>query len=210
MRFEPGQVILHRGFMREQLSWVSVNRVVSDDERGLLLWRAPGGPFAWRCAEDGRGIRAMPFPEWACTPTRLEVKTWHSMSVLMLIPPGAAHSVWWEFRDGTFKGWYVNLEEPSVRWPGGVDFSDQDLDIVVAPDRAWRWKDEDEFTERLAYPEHYWVTDAEAVWAHGRTIIPLIEAGEFPFDGTWTDFRPDPSWREPTRLPEGWDRPRAR
>ena len=34
-------------------------------------------------------------------------------------------------------------------------------------------------------------------------MIKLIEAGEFPFDGTWTDFRPDPAWpvpRAPGRL----------
>jgi hypothetical protein len=38
-------------------------------------------------------------------------------------------------------------------------------------------------------------------------VIKVIEAGEFPFDGTWTDFVPDPSWQTPTDLPDGWDRP---
>ena len=37
----------------------------------------------------------------------------------------------------------------------------------------------------------------------------LVEAGDFPFDGTRTDFRPDPAWTVPTALPAGWDRPRA-
>jgi len=53
------------------------------------------------------------------------------------------------------------------------------------------------------------VPDAEAVWAEGRRVIPMIEAGEFPFDGTWCDFRPDPSWTWPDAVPSGWDRPRA-
>jgi hypothetical protein len=44
------------------------------------------------------------------------------------------------------------------------------------------------------------------VWAEGRRMIARIEAGEFPFDGTWTDFRPDPAWGVPTELPSGWDR----
>jgi hypothetical protein len=35
----------------------------------------------------------------------------------------------------------------------------------------------------------------------------MIEAGEFPFDGSFTDFEPDPSWATPTELPAGWDRP---
>ena len=41
--------------------------------------------------------------------------------MLKFLPAGAAHSVWW-FRDdaGTFTSWYVNLEEPGVRWDDGV------------------------------------------------------------------------------------------
>lgn len=91
-----------------------------------------------------------------------------------------------------------------------IDFSDQDLDIVVEVDRSWSWKDEDEFTERLGFPEQYWVADEAAVRAEGSGLVPLIEAGAFPFDGTWCDFRPDPQWTMPGTLPPGWDRPRAR
>ena len=40
-------------------------------------------------------------------------------------------------------------------------------------------------------------------------MIKIAEAGEFPFDGTWTDFVPDPSWELPT-MPVGWDRPVTR
>ena len=86
---------------------------------------------------------------------------------------------------------------------------DQDLDIVVRPDRTWEWKDEDEFTERLAFPESYWVGDPAAVWAEGRQVIKTVEGGEFPFDGTWTDFRPEADWPVPTVVPDGWDRPQA-
>jgi predicted RNA-binding protein associated with RNAse of E/G family len=125
------------------------------------------------------------------------------------------HSVWWLFApDGAFAAWYVNLEEPGVAWDdgvaAGVDLTDHDLDIWVWPDRSWEWKDDDELEERLGFPEHYWVSEPEAVWAAGRAMIPLIEAGEYPFDGTWCDFRPDPAWTVPDRLPDGWDRPRQR
>jgi hypothetical protein len=91
-----------------------------------------------------------------------------------------------------------------------VDIVDQDLDLVIRPDLSWEWKDEGEFTERLAFPDHYWVTDEQAVRAEGRRVVKRIEAGEFPFDGTWVDFSPDPSWAVPTALPVGWDRPPAR
>ena len=52
-----------------------------------------------------------------------------------------------------------------MRWDdgtlAGVDMVDQDLDVVVRPDLGWEWKDEEEFAERLAFPDHYWVTDAD-------------------------------------------------
>ncbi|HEX8628333.1 MAG TPA: DUF402 domain-containing protein [Catenuloplanes sp.] len=215
MSFETGRLILHRNVRFDRLGWVRPARVVGDDARGLLLWLATGTPVAHEVAADGRGMRAMPFSEWIGLAYRVQSLPWQGPGVLKLLPPDAGYSVWW-FRDaaGRFTGWYVNLEEPAVRWDdgavAGVDIVDQDLDIVVAPDLAWQWKDEEEFTERLAYPEHYWVGDAAAVRAEGERVVKLIEAGEFPFDGTWCDFQPDPSWPVPTALPDGWDRPTAR
>lgn len=214
MALPPGRVVLHRGFLHDRLSWLTVNRVVRDDERGLLFWRGAGGPHLTRVAVDGRSLREVPFAEWAALRTRIAHGRWQRSSVLTLVPTDTAHSVWWFFRGGRFTSWYVNLEAPAVRWDDGdacgLDFTDHDLDIVVEPDRSWRWKDEDELAERSRYPEHYWVPDPEAVWAEGRRLVPRIEAGQFPFDGTWCDFTPDPAWSEPATLPAGWDRPRAR
>jgi hypothetical protein len=214
MRLAPGRVIVHRHFQGDRLAWVRVMRVVSDDERGLLLWIAPGSPVLFLRADDGRTIRSMPFAEWITRQRRLTNGTWEGPGILKLIRPGAAHSVWWSWDDrGGFGGWYVNLEEPGVRWDdgdvAGLDIVDQDLDICVEPDRSWLWKDEHELAERLRFPDHYWVHDGAAVWAEGRRLIPDIEAGAFPFDGTWCDFEPDPAWAQPPALPAGWDRPRV-
>jgi Protein of unknown function (DUF402) len=212
MPFVSGQVVLHRNTRRGRLAFVRPVRVVSDDDRGLLLWMARGTVSVNEVAVDGRRTRGMPFREWVTLDYRLREGTWQGAGILLFFPPDADHSVWF-FRadDGRFLNWYVNLEERAVRWDdgdvAGVDVVDQDLDIVVAPDRTWQWKDEDEFAERLAMPEHYWVRDEAAVRAEGRRVIKQIEAGEFPFDGTWTDFMPDPSWSVPQSLPRGWDRP---
>jgi hypothetical protein len=215
MRLESGRIILHRNMRHGRIGWVRVARVVSDDERGLLLWIDRGSPVVNEVADDGRGMRAMPFAEWIGRSYRLSHGSWQGPPVLKLLPTGMAHSVWW-FRDdaGRFSNWYVNLEEPAVRWndgeAAGVDMVDQDLDVVVRPDLSWEWKDEEEFAERLDHPRHYWVFDEAAVRAEGERVIKMAEAGEFPFDGTWCDFVPDPSWSVPTTLPEGWDRPQAR
>jgi hypothetical protein len=212
VRFEPGREVLYRNIDGPRLASVRPCRVVSDDDRGLVLWLARGSAVAIQIAEDGRGIRDMPFTEWTTLPTKVIVETWQGPGVLKFLPPDAAHSVWF-FRDDqeNFTGWYVNLEEPALRWDdgpvAGVDVIDQDLDVVVRPDRTWSWKDEDEFTERLAHPAHYWVHDEAEVRAEGVRVIKQIEAGDFPFDGTWTGYRPDPSWPVPAVLPPGWDRP---
>ena len=211
MRFTPGREVLYRNIEGPRLASVRPCRVISDDDRGLLLWLASGAPVVIEVAKDGRGIRDMPFSEWIGLPTELRHETWQGPGVLKFIPPDADHSVWF-FRDdqGAFAGWYVNLEERALRWDdgsvAGVDVIDQDLDVVVRPDRSWVWKDEDEFTERLAFPDHYWVHDEAAVRAEGLRVIRLVEAGEFPFDGTWTSFQPSPLWPVPSSLPSGWDR----
>jgi hypothetical protein len=211
--FTPGQLIVHRNTRRSRIAFARPVRVVSDDERGLLLWMARGTPAFYEVSLDGRGTRGMPFSEWIALRYRLVPGSWQGPGILMFFPPGADHSVWWfwDDTDWRFQCWYVNLEEHAVRWDdggvAGVDVVDQDLDVVVAPDHTWKWKDEDEFAERLAYPDHYWVRDEPAVWAEGRRVIKIAEAAEFPFDGTWTHFRPDPSWRLPDSLPVGWDRP---
>ena len=215
MRFEPGQLVLHRNVRNGRIGWVRPARVVLDDDRGLLVWISRFTPVVNEVSADGRGMRTMPFTEWVGAGTSLKHGTWNGPGVLKFLPPDSAHSVWW-FRDDDdrFLCWYVNLEEPGVRWSdgevAGVDIVDQDLDILVAPDRSWQWKDEGEFVERLAIPEHYWVADEAAVRAEGDRVVKVIEAGDFPFDGTWCDYRPPPEWTSPPPLPSGWDRPSAR
>jgi predicted RNA-binding protein associated with RNAse of E/G family len=212
-RFEAGRLVVHRGFVDDRLVFVRTGRVVEHDSRGLRLWIPHGTPLAVSVAEDGRGLRDMPFHEWIVQREVLRPRTWFGPNIFMFIPPESHHSVWWFWdAQGRFVGWYVNLEEPSALWDdeqlAGVDTTDHDLDIWVRPDRRWAWKDEDEFLERQAYVEHYWVREPHRVRAEGQRVIRLIEAGEFPFDGTWRDFRPAP-WSYPTDLPEGWDRPRV-
>lgn len=226
VRFMPGRRVLHRQFTGERLVFVRVAHVVGHDARGLRLWIANGGPMAVTMTQDGLGLRDMTFREWIGRTSSLTPMSWRGPDIFMFIPTGEAHSVWW-FWDSRhdFVGWYVNLEEPGVCWDdavaadgtvaadpaaAGIDICDQDLDVWVYPDGHWEWKDEDELTERLAFPDHYWVADEAAVRAEGTRMIARAVAREFPFDGTWCDFRPDPTWTLPDQLPAGWRRPRAR
>jgi len=78
-----------------------------------------------------------------------------------------------------------------------LETQDHELDLVVRPDRSWRWKDEEKM--------EYWVrqgrfTPAEvaAIRAEGERVLAAS-----PFPTGWEDWRPDPSWRVP-KLPSDW------
>jgi len=96
----------------------------------------------------------------------------------------------WNDATGEFLGHYVNLQAPLRRTPLGYDSGDHVLDIVVAPDGAWRWKDEDEFAEAIQL-EHFTPSEAAEVRAEGERVIAglpsLLPTG-------WETWRPDPAW----------------
>ena len=81
---------------------------------------------------------------------------------------------------------------------------DQELDIVIAPDRsAWRWKDEDRF-ERMVAEGVFTARQARAIRAEGAQVIEDLHAGASPFCDGWESWSPPPAWSIP-RLPPGWD-----
>lgn len=209
MLFETGQTVVRRCVHRnDRIAAVESTRVVKDDESGLLLWVGEGSMLMRRTTLDGTPVRKMPLLEKFSIPTMLTPSNWRDGGVLILTPPGAAHSIWWFFQtDGKFRGWYVNLEAPVGRWAGGYDMQDQALDIWVYPDHSWEWKDEDEFADRIGHPVFWTADEVPAIRAEGERLITLAEAGSYPFDGTYVDFKPDPAWA-PTTLPANWDHPR--
>jgi len=207
MAFEIGQTILRRNVHRNRrIGAVETARMLSDDERGVLTWMAPGSQVMRRCTLAGEPTRKMPLSLRTAVATMLVPDVWRDTGVLIFTPPDAGHSVWWFFDETGFLGWYVNLEAPARRWFGGLDTTDHALDIWVEPDRTWAWKDEDEFNERIDHPLYWTAEEAAAIRAEGERAIALVEAGRHPFDGWLTDFRPDPQW-EPSRLPPHWDLP---
>ncbi|SBT37090.1 DUF402 domain-containing protein [Micromonospora auratinigra] len=201
MVFTPGRIITRRYLRGDRCTWVQPMRVLADDDRGLLLWHPEGSDFARLVDAEGRTQHEVTIDRMR--EPRLDVTAWATYDILVLMPPGAAYSVWWFFRAGAFAGWYVNLETPCVRRPDGVDTTDQLLDIVVTPEREWRWKDADELAERTGHPLYLDRAGADAVRAEADRLVALIEAGGYPFDGTHTDFRPDPGWPARLRLPAG-------
>lgn len=108
-------------------------------------------------------------------------------------------------QDGALDCWYVNFERPPSWRVAGWDTMDLAVDLVVEPDGAWRWKDEDEYAQcrRLGL-----VTDVEhaAVWAAREEAVEAVRAREglFGVDGGRGDgagagrWLPDPAWLRPS------------
>jgi len=190
------QMLLRRYFRGPYVSWVQAVQPVADDERGLLVWLPAGAGFACRLPPGD----APTVEDYGAAP--LQRRTWTDRDALILHPPGAAHSLWWFFRDQRFLGWYVNLETVLSRHPGGIDVLDHHLDIVVDPDRTWHWKDEAAFAACIDRPGFWTATEAAAIRAEGERVLTRLAPAAFPFDGTLCDFRPDPAWPLP-KLPAG-------
>ena len=105
--------------------------------------------------------------------------------------------------DGSFAGWYVNLESPFAATALGWDYEDHLLDVWLEAGGEARWLDEDELARAV---ELELMTDAQAraARAAGERALARLLAAEAPARTGWEDWRPDAAWRLPN-LPRGWD-----
>jgi len=78
------------------------------------------------------------------------------------------------------------------RVPAGFDTADHVLDLQVAPDMTWSWKDEHEMAEAIRIGR-FSQAEARAIRSAGERVIPVIEARQWPFDGSLVGWRPDPA-----------------
>jgi hypothetical protein len=173
------------------MSWAC--RVVQDQPDLLALYIPRGATYMrWELAPDGR--------------RRLAPARWRD-DVLRLMFPGEPYSIWLFFQeqDGVrqFARYYVNMEEPFRRTRIGFDTNDHTLDILIDPGFGWRWKDEDEFSERtrtgIYLPEF-----AAETKAHAERVLGRAEARLSPFSDGWERWVPDERWSS-VEMPPGWD-----
>jgi hypothetical protein len=66
------------------------------------------------------------------------------------------------------------------------------------------WKDEEDYLLAIdrGLVSLKWMKEIEGT---KQEIFERIEEQKYPFDGSWLDWRLDPSW-EPPKLPENWDK----
>jgi len=180
--------------------------VVRDDADGLVAWLAPGTPLIKPVLVDGRETRHAG-PVAMFTEERvLKLDVWRGTGILKVSPPGKPWSVWYFWgEDGTFRGWYVNLEREHVRDPEArrVSTVDHVLDLWIHPDRTIEWKDEDELEGAVA-TGRFSAEEAERIIADGRAAEKEIATWASPFADAWHEWQPNPSWRLP-EAPTGYE-----
>ena len=155
--------------------WASWDERVLADDGILVTLKADGTPMA--------------FPQHPVPHPWGHLAAWQGTTVLKLRRAGDWYSVW-KFFDagGAFLSWYVNFETPYVRTADGVDVNDLQLDIVIEPDGAWRWKDVQDLAPSLQSGR---ITHDEllAVLAAAAHVAELLDRGD-RWWAPWDDWSP--------------------
>jgi hypothetical protein len=197
--WRPGDTVVIRYLTRDGKPGMSWPASVVEDRPDVLALFIPEGVTykLWGQVtppEGGAPVRGLVDGAWR-------------RDTLRLMFPGRYHSVWlsWDRTPGgrAFHGYYINMEEPYRRSLVGVDTNDHALDVVVAPDLSWTWKDADEL-DRRAETGTYYPEFVARVHEEGRRAVADLEARVYPYTGEWVDWTPDMTWGQPS-LPADWD-----
>jgi hypothetical protein len=196
--WSPGDTVVIRdikqgGPLRGRITHASAAIVVEDGPELLALFEPLGTDMRDGRIDWATGTFDGPHPQKR-----------HTTDRLTLGKPGASHAVSLMLQGGggPFICWYVDLQEPFRRVRDGIVTCDQGLDIVIGPDREWRWKDEAHLARMV---ELGWIgaDRARALYKEGEAVIEMAKAGAPPFDDRWLQWRPDPAWVAPM-LPDDW------
>ena len=173
--------------------------VVEDGPEWLVARLPEDTVVAMPVLTDGRGLRDVPLEERWAHPRATVLRPWTGSDLVMLFPREREFSLWLFREHGTFRGWYVNLEERHVRGARTIDTRDGILDLWVPAETGEpQWKDEDEL-EAAIVQGRVTADQAARIRADGERVV-----AEHPWPTGWEDFVPDPAWPVP-ELPEGWD-----
>ena len=191
--WRPGEAVLGQWTVHGTVCG-AIPMTVAADGPAVVAWIAPGTPIVWPDARDGEG-RLRPPGDWGHVH-----RPWEGEGVLSWTPPDRCYAVWhfWD-DDGTFRGWYVHLQAPTIRKQDRLRTSDWQLDLMIRPGGEVIWKDEDDLARAVELGIHT-PDEAEAAYAEARRVLE-----EWPFPTGWEAWRPDPEWPVPA-LPADWAR----
>jgi len=204
--WNPGDVIAWRGIYREQVWHSQTTIVVKDSPEEMALLLLPGTEcIAPEGYLDGKNSNKRRWnfkdKDW-----ERENYLWRTNRLLLLLEPDKYYSImhFWDHARNEFLCYYVNFQLPFKRSHCGIDTLDLDLDIIINQDLSIEWKDEEDYQKAIdhgvVFPE--WVQGIEDA---KQEIFDKLEKRQYPFDGTWLNWMPDPDWFPP-KLPANWDK----
>lgn len=204
--WKPGEIIVWRGIFRNRVWHAQAVIVVKETSKEIVLALLPGAEGMIEpdyVKSQKRGKRRWDFKNQSWD---LEKFTWHTNRLLFLLEPEKYYSTihFWNNSSNAFLCYYINFQLPFQRSNCGIDTLDLDLDLVINPDLSYEWKDLDDYQKaidsEIIFPE--WVEGIE----HAKPeILDKLRLHQYPFDGSWLDWLPEPSWSPPI-LPKNWDK----
>jgi protein associated with RNAse G/E len=204
--WKPEDRIVWRGIYRNQVWHAQTVIVLNDNPTETVVALLPGT----ECIAPQGYLKGKTYAQrrWdhKDSPWKLEKFHWQTNRLLFLIEPQKYYStiLFWHNESNEFLCYYINFQVPFQRSHCGIDTLDLDLDLVIYPDFRYEWKDVDEYQKaiqcEIIFPE--WIKGIEEARPQ---VLNTLETRQYPFDGSWLDWRPDPSWGSPT-LPENWDK----
>ena len=204
--WKSGDVIVWRGIYRNQVWHAQPVIVVKDTPEEMCVTLLPGtecvAPEGYLDGKDSAKRRwSFKEKDW-----KLENYAWRTNRLLILLVPDTYYSTmfFWRADSNDFLLYYINFQLPFQRSHCGIDTLDLDLDLIINPDFSFRWKDEDDYQKAIDHevimPE--WT---QAIEIAKNEIFNKLEKRQYPYDGSWLNWMPDPNWLPP-KLPENWDK----
>lgn len=204
--WKPGDIVSWRGIYRERVWHAQTTIVVKDSPEEIVLTLLPGtecvAPEGYLDGKDSTKRR------WNFKDKYWETQNylWRTNRLLLLLEPGKYYSImlFWDHASNEFSCYYVNFQLPFRRSDHTVDTLDLDLDMVVNQDLSFAWKDEVDYQNAIdhevIFPE--WIRGIEGA---KQEILGMLDKRQYPFDGHWLNWMPNPSWSPPA-LPLNWDK----
>jgi len=204
--WKPGDVIAWRGIYRNQVWHAQTVIVVKDTPEEIVMALLPGAecvaPEGYLNGKDSNKRR------WNFKDNDWEKQNylWRSNRLLLLLQPQKYYSTiyFWNNESNEFLCYYINFQLPFQRSHCGVDTLDLDLDLIINPDFSFEWKAEDDYQKAIdngvIMPQ--WTQEIEMA---KKEVFDKLEKRQYPFDGSWLNWMPDPSW-SPPKLPLNWDK----
>jgi protein associated with RNAse G/E len=208
--WKPGDHVVLRGIYNSHVWYIQSANVVHDTTEEVALVVMPGtqcaAPAGYITGKHGTDENWNRWGDYLNDNWNMQSYNWRTNRLLILLQPEKyyAHMCFWHDERNEFLCYYVNFQLPFKRTAIGFDTLDLELDIVVKPNHSWQWKDADDYRNGIecGVLTSHWIQGIEEA---KQEIFTKLEKREYPFNGHWLSWMPDPSWSLPA-LPENWDK----